>query len=95
MIDYFNCESIDESQVVQYMKSNTKIASQYYGDIALLELEAKYWRNLTNLTIDLKGAVYKGSWFKFPIESKSIINNMVETIDNIIQIQEMIILANS
>lgn len=95
MIKYLNKEALNNHQIATYMLENENISKKYYYDAVLLENEALYWENLSNLTTLLKDIVFTSSIHQALPRCKSILNDMCSVIDDIILNNKLIISLSS
>ncbi len=91
MINYFGDEASSKNMTSKLLIENMNVSSYHEKDALLLEIEAKHWEKLTILTEELKEAVINNTLIKSIHLSKPIINNMVNTVDDIISVEKMII----
>jgi uncharacterized protein YkuJ len=91
MIKYLDKEALNNHQIATYMLENENISKKYYYDAILLESEALYWENLSNLTTLLKDIVFTNPIHEAVPRCKSILNDMCSVIDDIIMNNKLII----
>jgi hypothetical protein len=81
----------DKHLISQYLLNNSDGALYHEKNAILLELESKYWKNLSTFAVNLEEVVVNNSFPKALRLTKPILTKMIETIDDIIRIEEMII----
>jgi len=86
----------NEKQIIsQYLFENKNISPICENDAILLELESKYWANITSLTENLNNIVKNNcGLLKIFFLSKPILEEIIETFDHIVLIEELIIASN-
>jgi hypothetical protein len=94
MLRYFNDESMNHHQIAQNLLDHASLASYHEQEAYLLEMESKYWKNLTLLTGELKDLVLNSPFMVTMTQSKQTIDEMIDALDNIIVIEETIIYNN-
>jgi len=91
---HFSFEAENKHVIAKYLMENANATSYHENDAKLLELEATYWSELTNTTIELKEVLLHHSLVESIKLSKTIIDKITSILDSIIIIDEKIILSN-
>lgn len=92
MIFSFHYLSREKHIISQYLLENKNISPICNHDAILLDMESKYWENLTLLTEELNKTVKNNSrLMKIFLLAKPILDEMVDTIDHIMFIERVII----